>query len=86
MTYQPTDDLNQWIIFNANGGFTSNMPQFENVIRYEIVDSVHVKFITSVQQPGPHLYYYSIDVVENALTLSPADIICIEGCGSKFRR
>ena len=86
LIYEPTDDLNQWIIFNTNGSFKSNMSQFEKVIRYEIVDSAHIKFITSVQTPGPHLYYYFIDTTENTLTLSPADIICIEGCGSKFRR
>jgi hypothetical protein len=86
LIYEPTDNLNQWIVFETNGSFTSNMPQFKEVVKYEIIDSVHVKFITVVQQPGPQLYFYSVDSIENSLTLSPADIICIEGCGSKFRR
>lgn len=86
LIYVSTERFGQWIVFKDDGGFTSNMPRFENVTRYEIVDSSRVKFITPAIQPGFRLFYLSLDPEDNSLSLSPADFICIEGCGDKFKR
>jgi len=56
LIYVSTESLRQWIEFKADGNFTSNMPRFENVTSYEMIDSFNIKFITPVQQPGFRLY------------------------------
>jgi hypothetical protein len=86
LIYESTESLNQWIVFNADSSVTTNMPEFEKVVSYQPMDSARVKFITPSQQPGFRLYHYFLDSTDNSLTLSPADFICIEGCGDKFRR
>ena len=85
LIYESTKNLKQWILFVTSGGsFSSNMPDFKNVTSYEIVDSGKVKFNLPSQQPGSRLFFYKIDTSTNALSLSPADFICIEGCGYMF--
>lgn len=86
LIYVSTESLGQWIVFNDDGGFASNMPNFESVTTYEIVDSLRVKFITPGVQSGFRLFYLSLDAADNSLSLSPADPVCIEGCGDKFKR
>lgn len=86
LIYKPAESPNQWIIFNDDSSFTSNMTDFDKVMRYEKMDSSKVKLIASQQQPAFRLYHYALDSISNTLSLSPADFICIEGCGYKFKR
>lgn len=84
LIYKFTAYLNQWVIFNSNNSFLSNMPAFKYFNKYEILDSVKVKF-TSMLQPE-RSFFYRIDSLQNSLSLSPADFICIEGCGDIFQK
>lgn len=86
LIYRSTDNLKQWIVFNDDGSFNSNMPQFKSFANYEIQDSIKVKFITPLQPSGFRLYFYFLDSVKHSLSLSPANFICIEGCGDIFKR
>jgi hypothetical protein len=83
--YVSTDSARQWILFNADGSFSANVPGFANFKRYEMIDSSKIKFITP-SQPGFRLFNLDLDATRNILTLSPADYICIEGCGNIFKR
>ena len=85
LIYESTRNLKQWILFaTSDGYFSSNMPDFKNVTTYEIVDSGKVRFNLPSQQPRSRLFFYKIDASTSALSLSPADFICIEGCGYTF--
>jgi hypothetical protein len=83
--YTSTTDLKQWIQFGEDGKLVSNMPQFQKVVHYELVDSVKVRFTTSAPVTESH-YYVKIDPVTHTLNLSSADYLCIEGCGDEFKR
>lgn len=84
--YTSKEALKQWIIFNDNGSFSTNMPKFINVKSYKILDSSTIKFFTPQQQPASLLFYYSFNPAINSLSLSSADFICIEGCGDIFKK
>lgn len=86
LIYESTKKLKQWLSFESNGTFSSNMPDFKNAISYEKVDSIKVKFNFSSQQSGSRLFFFMIDTSANTLSLSPAYYICIEGCGFKFEK
>ncbi len=86
LIYRSTDNLKQWVVFNADGSFNSNMPEFGSFANFEIQDSIKVKFTTPLQPSGFRLYFYFLDSVKHSLSLSPADFICIEGCGDIFKR
>jgi len=82
-----TKNLNQWILFGTTGkSFSSNVPEFKNATSYEIVDSTKVKLSLPSQQPDSSMFFYRLDASANELILSPADIICIDGCGYIFER
>ena len=85
LVYVSTDDLYQWINFKADGGFSSNMPRFQDVASYEVLDSVTIKLFRPASQSSER-FFAQIDPASKKLTLSSADFICIEGCGSKFKR
>lgn len=82
--YESTIELRQWVIFDNSSKLSSNMPPFENFGKYNIIDSVKLKLSSGSQ--ADRVYYYKIDSVKNSLTLTPADYLCIEGCGDVFRR
>jgi hypothetical protein len=84
LIYESTTQLSQWIAFDNSEKLTSNMPSFGSFNNYHIMDSIKIK-LSSRSQPD-RLYFYKIDSVKNSLTLSPADYICIEGCGDIFQR
>jgi hypothetical protein len=86
LIYVSTENLGEWIEFKNNGRFASNMAAFKNVTKYEVVDSLKVKFITPGVQQGFRLFYFTLGASDNSLSLSPADFICIEGCGDKFKK
>ena len=84
LIYTSTAYLNQWVVFNTDSSFSSNLPAFKDFTNYTISDSVTIKF-TAISQPE-RLYFYHIDSLKNSLSLSPRDFICIEGCGDIFKR
>lgn len=81
--YNSTYDLKQWINFETDGSFSSTVSAFKDFNNYTIQDSTHIKFISLSQQD--RLYFYHIESPGNKLTLSPADLLCIEGCGDIFK-
>ena len=83
--YISTESTGQWIKFNNDGSFSGNVPKFANFKRYEMVNPSTIKFINP-QQAGFRLFYLNLDSIHNLMTLSPADYICIEGCGDIFKR
>ena len=85
LIYVSKESGNQWIVFSADGKFSSNIPHFYNFSRYEILDSTKLKF-TITTPPGFRLFYFSLTPLANSLSLSPADFICVEGCGDIFKR
>ena len=87
LIYVSTKNLKQWILFGPAGqSISSNVPEFKNATGYEIVDSTKVKFRLPSQQPDSLLFFYRLDASTSELILSPADFICIEGCGYIFER
>ncbi|MBE7171987.1 MAG: hypothetical protein INR73_15480 [Williamsia sp.] len=85
LIYTNTERLHQWIEFKADGSFSSNMPAFQDVAGYEVLDSVKVKFIRPASASSERFFVH-FEPATKTLTVSSADHICIEGCGSKFKR
>ena len=85
LIYTSTENLHQWINFKSDGGFSSNLPQFKNVVSYEVLDSVKIRF-NSPATSSSERFFVQIDTQTQTLALSSADNICIEGCGMKFKR
>jgi hypothetical protein len=86
LIYESTEGLKQWIEFKADGGFASNMPEFKDATSYKTIDPSKVQLIRPLQQPNTRLYFITLDSTGGSLSLSPADFVCIEGCGVKFKR
>ncbi|MEO8860141.1 MAG: hypothetical protein ABI358_01860 [Ginsengibacter sp.] len=84
ITYTSTAYLNQWINFEPDSSFSSNIDGFKKFNSYSVEDFFKVKF-TSSQSPERH-YSFKIDSLHGTLLLSPADYLCIEGCGDIFKR
>jgi len=80
-----TGSASQWIDFKANGAFASNLAPYDTAATYQVVDSFQVKF-TNVSSRYSTRYFYTLDSINHILQLSPADLICIEGCAQKFSR
>ncbi len=84
ITYNSTAYLKQWINFEPDSSFSSNVDGFKKFSSYSVEDSFKVKF-TSAQSPERY-YFFKIDSLQGTLSLSPADYLCIEGCGDIFKR
>lgn len=84
ITYNSTAYLKQWVNFERDSTFSSNVAGFEKFSFYSLEDSFKVKF-TSAQFPE-RLYFFKIDSIHGTLSLSPADYLCIEGCGDIFKK
>jgi hypothetical protein len=83
-SWHPADKNNpQWITFSADNSFSSNMT-FYGANKYELVDSTHIKLTPSTTLNGFVLLSYHIDSLQGVLQMSPANPICIEGCGWRF--
>jgi len=54
--------------------------------RFEILDSVTVKFQPVSTPSGFILMGYIIDTMERELQMYPVNPMCIEGCSNKFTR
>jgi len=77
---------NQKIEFKSDGSFSSTEFFLKGVNRYEIVDSVTIKFQPVSRPSGYMLMGYKMDSSLGDLYLYPVDPYCIEGCSNKFRR
>ncbi|MEO6638325.1 MAG: hypothetical protein ABIN25_08615 [Ginsengibacter sp.] len=84
LIFTSTAERNQSILFETDSSFSSNVPAFENFNSFRMEDSAKIKFLSATQQE--RIYFYRIDSLQNSLTLSPADFICIEGCGDIFKK
>ena len=71
--------------FSGKRYFSSNFSPFNTAKTYQLTDSTHIKIIPQGAQ-NPLLYFFKLDSINNALLLSPANPMCIEGCGQKFLR
>ena len=85
LIYKSTENLNQWVQFNSDGTFSSNTSAFAQFTSFHIEDSIRMKFIAPVAS-NTRLYFFSLDSIDRKLSLSPADFICIEGCGDIFKK
>jgi hypothetical protein len=77
--YYPATPQGQWVDFQADGSVSSTMDLFKTINRYEILDSVKVRFFTPPNES--ELFGYYIDTVAGTMNLYSLDHICIEGCG-----
>ena len=84
--WHPANEQNKWIQFNDDGSFSSNLSPFSTAIGYHLNDSGHVQFITAVSSDTSLFYSFRIDTVQGFVSLSPARLLCIEGCAQKFTR
>lgn len=83
--YTSTANLKQWIEFRTDGSFSTNMPDFAKVTRYQMQDTLIIKF-TEPASATPRRYSIMLKSSDHSLTLSSADFICIEGCGQIFTK
>ncbi len=83
--WRPVTTDNQYIELKTDGGFSSNFSPFNAAATYQLTDSAHIKFIPQTGQ-NSLLYFFKLDSINNELQLSPANPICIDGCGQKFSR
>ena len=85
LIYKSTEDLNQWVQFNSDGTCASNTTTFKQFTSFHIEDSIRIKFVEPFSN-STRLYFFSLDSINKKLSLSPADNICIEGCGDIFTK
>lgn len=78
--YEPAKSKNEYANFNKDGGFKSTV--LTDLATYTIKDSTKVNFYTADHEERKYWYFIKGDT----LTLSPAEPICIEGCGIRFVR
>jgi hypothetical protein len=83
VNWQPVTPANKYVEFRPDGTFSSNLSPFREAITYQLVDSLHIKF-TKRQAQDTLLYFFKLDSIRRELQLSPAILICIEGCSQKF--
>ena len=77
---------NQTIEFKPDGTFIPSESFLKDANRFEILDSVTVKFQPASTPSGFILMGYIIDTMERELQMYPVNPMCIEGCSSKFTR
>jgi len=82
--YYPANPPGQWVDFKSDGSVSSNMDIFKTINRYEILDSVKVRFFSPPN--GTELFGYHIDTVARTVGLYSLDHICIEGCGIVLKK
>ena len=78
--------VSQTIEFKPNGSFVSPNAFLNGATRYELVDSITIKFQPASTASGYILMQYKMDAGGSVLYLQPLDPRCIEGCNNKFRR
>jgi hypothetical protein len=75
---------NQTIEFKANGSFIPAPSFLNGANRFEMLDSVTIKFQPATTSSGFILMGYILDTAQRELYLYPVNPMCIEGCSSKF--
>ena len=81
----PVQPANQYVLFKPDSSVNSNVSFLNTATGYSIVDSNRVKFLPVSSPSLSSLMMYKIDSVKGELTLSPLELLCIEGCSYKFR-
>jgi hypothetical protein len=76
----------QQIELKEDGSFISSASFLKGANKYELVDSVTIKFQPASAPPGYILMKYQLDAAGKELYLSQIEPACIEGCGEKFKR
>lgn len=84
-TWQPASEPNKWINIGNNGSFSSNLSPFNAATSWQLVDSMHIRFIVPFGQQS-FVYAYTLDRINGELQLLPTGVICIEGCAQKFSK
>ena len=84
--WHPVTPASQTIEFKPDGSFVAPNAFLSSATRYELVDSITIKFQPASTPSGYILMQYKIDVGGSELYLQPVDPRCIEGCNNKFRR
>ncbi len=77
---------NQRVKFNTDGTFIPSESFLPGATNYVLVDSVTVKIWPATTASGFRLMRFHIDTAKREMELDPADLFCIEGCTSKFRK
>jgi len=77
---------NQTIEFKPDGIFISTDSFLKGVNKFQIIDSVTIKFQTTSTSSGYILMGYLINNNKRELYLYPVNPVCIEGCNNKFTR
>ena len=82
----PAEPKNQFVLFNADGSFSSDVTAFAPYKIYTVVDSTKVRLVSSGVIAGSKDYFYYYNRAEGFLVLSQVEPRCIEGCGYNFTR
>jgi hypothetical protein len=77
---------NQTIEFKSDGSFIPANSFLNGATKFEIIDSVTIKFHPASTPSGYILMGYFIKTLKRELNLYPVNPFCIEGCSSKFKR
>jgi hypothetical protein len=83
-SWHPVSPANQTIEFKADGTFMPAESFLKTANRFEMVDSVTIKFQPASTATGYILMGYQIKTAERELYLYPVNPLCIEGCSNKF--
>ncbi len=84
--WHPVTPSNQTIEFKTDGSFIPAGSFLKPATKFEIVDSVTIKFQPASTPSGYILMGYLIKAAERELYLYPVNPACIEGCNNKFKR
>lgn len=84
--WHPVTQPNQVVEFKPNGSFVPADAFLKDVRKFELVDSVTIKFQPASTPSGYLLMRYSLGMAGRDLYLYPVNPACIEGCGYKFSR
>ncbi|HEV8284888.1 MAG TPA: hypothetical protein VGQ09_11300 [Chitinophagaceae bacterium] len=84
--WHPVTPANQTIEFKPDGSFVSVNSFLNGATRFEMVDSVTIKFQPASTPSGFILMGYLIKTANRELYLYPISPRCIEGCSNKFKR
>jgi len=73
----------QWIELRSNGTVVSSVTPYSSAATYQVMDSMHLKFII---KPGRDSLLYLYSLRGDTLELSPYAPMCVEGCADRFLR
>ncbi len=85
-SWHPVSPANQTIEFKSDGTFVPAESFLKTANRFEIIDSVTIKFQPTSTAMGYTLMGYQIKTADRELYLYPVNPLCIEGCSNKFTK